>query len=202
MKKTEVTMPANPPKSPPASHTKDSSLYERSGITDKNRGQALVELALVLPLLVVLFLGVFDFARAILAKNIITNVSREGASLAARSALPPADIMNSLAHTALPLDMNHQGMIYITKITGVKKGNSVDPTIRNVTDQARWKDKTSPPSKIGMPSGADTLASNLGSLTLDENETVYVVEVFYDYQSTFSTGKLLLPSQLYAMSLF
>ena len=165
-------------------------------------GQALLELALVLPLLVLLVLGVFDFSRAILAKNIITNVSREGASLASRSSIPPEDIMNSLAYTALPLDMNDRGMMYITKITGVKHGNRIDPTIINATDQFRWKNKTSPPSKIGMPSGANTIANNLGSLTLNEDDTVYVVEVFYNYKSIFSTGKLLLPKQLYTMSIF
>lgn len=165
-------------------------------------GQAFLELALVLPLLVLLALGVFDFARAILAKNIITNVSREGASLASRSSLPKADIMNSLAYTAQPLDLNNRGMMYITKITGVRHGNNIEPIIVEQTDQERWKGKTVPPSKVGMPSGAKTAANNLGSLTLNENDTIYVVEVFYNYQSIFPTGETFLPTQLYAMSIF
>ena len=170
-------------------------------VFEKN-GQALLELALVLPLLVLLALGVFDFSRAIHARNIITNVSREGASLASRTSLPQTDIMNALAYTALPLDMNSRGMIYITKVTGVKNGAKVDPVIINQTDQARWKNKTSPPSKVGMPTGANTNAKNLGTLSLQGGDVVYVVEVFYNYKSIFPIGNKMLQSQFYSMSIF
>jgi Flp pilus assembly protein TadG len=65
-----------------------------------------VELALVLPILVTLALGIFDLSCAIRANNILINVSREGASLAlrtSRSAISAEDLMNSLAATAQPL---------------------------------------------------------------------------------------------------
>jgi Flp pilus assembly protein TadG len=43
-----------------------------------SRGQGLVEFALVLPLLVLLFMGVFDFARGIYAYNAISDAARAG----------------------------------------------------------------------------------------------------------------------------
>ena len=43
------------------------------------RGQALVEFALVLPLLLVLILGAMDLGRMFYAKIVITNAAREGA---------------------------------------------------------------------------------------------------------------------------
>lgn len=46
------------------------------------RGQALVEFALVLPILVLLMLGIFDFGRAVFALSTINNAAREGARLA------------------------------------------------------------------------------------------------------------------------
>lgn len=46
-------------------------------------GQALVEFALVLPILLVLLLGVFDFGRLIFMHTSLTNGAREGARLAA-----------------------------------------------------------------------------------------------------------------------
>lgn len=169
-------------------------------------GQALLELALVLPLLVLLALGVFDFSRAIHAKNIITNVSREGASLASRSSLPQTDIMNALAYTAQPLDMNNRGMIYITKVTGGinTTGSNVHPIIQDtINDQTRWKGKTSPQSKVWNPTDANTNAKNLGTLSLNNGDAVYVVEVFYDYQSIFSIGNKMLQShKLYSMTIF
>ncbi|MDD5250354.1 MAG: TadE/TadG family type IV pilus assembly protein [Rhodocyclaceae bacterium] len=104
-------------------------------------GVAAVEFALVLPLLVMLALPVVDFARAIDANLILINMSREGASLTSRSALPPGEsqpyqqIMSSLAATAPPLDMGTNGMIYVTKIMGhLDKG-----VVQNVViEQYRW----------------------------------------------------------------
>jgi|LSQX01.3.fsa_nt_gb Flp pilus assembly protein TadG len=47
-------------------------------------GQSLVEMALVLPLLMILLVGVVDVGRAMFAKIAITNASREGARYASR----------------------------------------------------------------------------------------------------------------------
>lgn len=48
----------------------------------RNRGQSLVEFALVLPLFLVLFIGVIDLGLGVFAYNSITNAAREGARLA------------------------------------------------------------------------------------------------------------------------
>jgi Flp pilus assembly protein TadG len=45
------------------------------------KGQALVEFALVLPLLLLLILGIVEFGRAWNAKQILTDAAREGARL-------------------------------------------------------------------------------------------------------------------------
>ncbi|MDD2421240.1 MAG: pilus assembly protein [Heliobacteriaceae bacterium] len=47
------------------------------------RGQALVELAIALPVLVLLVLGTIEFGRVFYAYQVVTNASREGARLAA-----------------------------------------------------------------------------------------------------------------------
>jgi hypothetical protein len=101
--------------------------------------------------------------------------------------------------------MNNRGMIYITKVTGGKNtnGNKVHPIIQDtINDQTRWKGKTSPQSKVWNPTDANTDAKNLGTLSLNDGDTVYVVEVFYNYQSIFPIGKKMLPSQLYSMAIF
>lgn len=163
-----------------------------------NRGAAFVELAIVLPLLVLLALGVFDYSRGIHAKNVITNMSREGANLAARSKYSDdkTAIMNAIAYTAQPLDMNTNGMIYITVVKGEQEGESVVPRIES---QARWQNRTSPPSRIGSTVGGT--AQNLGSLEIKNGETVNVVEVYYRYRGLFY-HYLGLDKQLYSMSVF
>ena len=51
-------------------------------MNDNRRGQALVEMAIVLPVLLIILLGIFDFGRAIYAFNTISNSAREAARLA------------------------------------------------------------------------------------------------------------------------
>ena len=51
-------------------------------MNDHRRGQALVEMAIVLPVLLIILLGIFDFGRAIYAFNTISNSAREAARLA------------------------------------------------------------------------------------------------------------------------
>jgi Flp pilus assembly protein TadG len=48
----------------------------------KNRGQSVIEFALVLPLLLVLLFGITEFGRAWMTVNILTSAAREGCRLA------------------------------------------------------------------------------------------------------------------------
>jgi general stress protein CsbA len=48
-----------------------------------NRGQALVEFALILPLVMLILIGIVEFGRAWQAKQTLTDVAREGARIAA-----------------------------------------------------------------------------------------------------------------------
>lgn len=47
-----------------------------------SRGQGLVEFALLLPVLLLILFGLFDFGRAIFAYNTVSNAAREGARIA------------------------------------------------------------------------------------------------------------------------
>ena len=57
-------------------------MIRRVARTEGPRGQTLVEFALVLPLLIVVLVGIFDFGRAIYGYNTANNAAREGARLA------------------------------------------------------------------------------------------------------------------------
>jgi Flp pilus assembly protein TadG len=49
---------------------------------DLNRGQSLVEFALVLPLFLLILFGIFDIGRGVYAYNTIQNAAREGVRVA------------------------------------------------------------------------------------------------------------------------
>lgn len=174
-------------------------------------GQSVLELALILPLILLLALGVFEFGRAIHAKNMIINMSREGANLASRTLRDPQYIMNALDSTSQPLKMSSNGMMYITEVSGMSDGK-----IR-VFKQYRWNNHpvTYPPSRVPgvactpwvndvcIPSPGDPNSRpevdysvlnlnmcDLGGAACPDSPSVqiaYTAEVFYDYQVIFSS---------------
>lgn len=50
--------------------------------SSRSRGQGLVEFALVIPLVLLLFMAIFDLGTAVFSYNSLTNAAREGARLA------------------------------------------------------------------------------------------------------------------------
>lgn len=88
-------------------------------------GQSVVELALIMPILIILFMAVADFSRAILFNNILINLSREGANLASRTAQSPQFIIAALSHTSAPLEMETRGEIFLSRIKGVDNGSGL-----------------------------------------------------------------------------
>lgn len=66
--------------------------YSRGGI----KAQALVEVALMLPLVLLLVLGGIDFGRMYITKIVLTNAAREGANYLAYY---PEDMKNDFADT-------------------------------------------------------------------------------------------------------
>ena len=85
------------------------SVPDARSVRRHDRGQSLVEFALILPILVLLLMGVFDFGRAIYAFNTVSNAAREGARTAivdqSSVAGVPAAATEAANHaTALGLD--------------------------------------------------------------------------------------------------
>ena len=195
----------------------------------RQRGVAAVELALLLPMLVVLMLCAIDGARALQANIIMTNIGREGANLAARGGYDldtdSQTIISAVMATAPPLNVNKQGMMYITRVMGSGSGSAA----RNVVlDQYRWDDgasagftasKYAPTSRVyTCTSWKTSKCSNISSVVrptapvmtgkLDDGEVIFVVETFYRFDmmvSSFSLGASTLPTfgpDLYSMTIF
>jgi hypothetical protein len=70
------------------SHLIPNSRHERPGLR-REEGQALVELALILPLLILLVIGVVDFGRALNIKNDETHLASEAARFAVVDSCTP-----------------------------------------------------------------------------------------------------------------
>jgi len=171
-------------------------------------GAAAIEAALLLPLLVLLALPVADLARALQARLILDAISREGASLAARGTLPLQDasqsIMTTLASTAPPLDMQRDGMLYVSRIMGRTAGPVLLEQHRwlgggyaaalAVADCGRWDaaGRCVQPGPVALDANAAP----------DDGEVVHAFEAHYRFRPWF--GALLpgLDADMHALTLF
>jgi Flp pilus assembly protein TadG len=64
----------------------------RSKKSPSRRGAALIEFALVLPVLLLLIAGIIEFGRTVMVQQILTNASREGARKAALPGTTNSDV--------------------------------------------------------------------------------------------------------------
>ena len=166
------------------------------------RGTALIEFALILPILIILVMATVDFGRLIQARLIISNVSREGGSIAARQTTVDTSLTTVLRESGRPLDLiGRDGKIIITRVKAGLSEDEPDPTI--VTQCSRGSLGRS--STIGTVGGTPNLSASIyDHLRFDATNQaadiseVTVVEVFYKYRPITPTprgfgGGLFLP---------
>ncbi len=151
-----------------------------------NKGVATVEFAIILPLLLLMLFGVIEVGRLLQANLIVSNLSREGANLAARSQQPRQTIMQLLAETASPLNMATYGMIYITIADGTEDSSRVSNQFKwtsgGYTGASRVWDDCGSWSSGTCTSIGDDAPLLPAPMVLEDGERVYVVEVFYDFR--------------------
>jgi len=148
-------------------------------------GIAAVELALILPLLLILVFGIIDFGRLIQASLIVTNVSREGGSMASRGFKSGVDLLSLLQSSGTPLDLDGLGKIYVSRIKAGTSGAAANPSI----DQQLSKGGLGISSNIGSGLPHLGLSNALYQHLVFENSQqasdiaeIWVVEVYYKYK--------------------
>ena len=122
------SLPVNPTNTTPDgpfAATGDGRLAQR---LHGERGQALVEFTFVAMFMCVLVFGLIDASRALLVRQVMINVSREGANLVSRGTLP-SDAVTAVTQSATPLDIANFGLVIVSIIGHDSSGNLT------VTDQ-------------------------------------------------------------------
>ncbi|MFM2589832.1 TadE/TadG family type IV pilus assembly protein [Vibrio sp. TBV020] len=155
--------------------------------TKIQKGFAAIEMTLVAPFMLLLIGGIIEVSQYLQANSILIGITREGANLVSRtSSNTPNEIMTLVAKTSGELDLTSDGIMYITLVTGQEDD---DPYIN---EQHRWSDsglvKTSGiwddcGNWVNHECVIATPAPTLSNfpIALEDNESVYVVEIYYEY---------------------
>jgi Flp pilus assembly protein TadG len=141
--------------------------------------------------------AMIDFSRAISMKQVMIDISREGANEAARGAGDTVAATISNAMTAViaganPLNINLHGQVIIS---AVMNSNGMYLITNQLSEGALTQ-----PSKIGVLNAVGTgatnsavvmplLASN-GAEVPQPNQTSYIAEVYYNFQPATSLGSV------------
>jgi len=131
-------------------------------------GQELVEFALLAPVMLLLFVGVVEAGRAIAAEHRLSVLTREAANVASRgSSLTEA--LDVAMTNGSDMDLAARGGGIASRIVVV---DSV-PVIQAQQTSPGYEER----SLLGLP---DSIVGALNALELDEGQSLYAVELFYD----------------------
>ena len=88
----------------------------------RQKAQAIVELALILPILLLLLMGIVELGRIFMAQHTITNATREGARIGSLPSSTTSD-----AHSTVSTYMNAAGLSGDTNVSMSNVGPTVNP---------------------------------------------------------------------------
>lgn len=169
-------------------------------------GQSTVELSMILLVLVILAFGLMDFCTAIYEKQVIVNLTREGANLSARgSGDSPEEVMtNALAaiiQEASPLNLStnsNSGLLILTAVT-----NNTGLASGYYVKQQLTSGRLSASSKVGT--GVGTHATLPSSLVAQAGHYIYIAEIYYKFNAPAPLQKLIhatVTNQFYDVAYF
>ena len=159
-------------------------MENRHRIGGGRKGQALLELALITVILAVMVMGMVDYGRLFVVRQMMVVASREGANLAARGTSLSNAVSAMVATAPAMLFTNGCGTIIASAVTRNNSG------VVTVTGQVKYG-ATNYPSRVGnlnATGNAVTLPNNQLPAT---NQTLYATEVFYPFGPATPVGSLL-----------
>ncbi len=140
------------------------------------RGQATVEFALILPLLLVLTAMLFEMGRYIVVKQTAVNLSREAGMLAVRRLDSPSatnfpNVIRAATSIAQPINLTNDGRIFVGQV--MRRTSDNQPQI---IQYDRFGQLNAPAKVLGA--GLGGIAQLPPSVVLQSNQILYVVETY------------------------
>jgi Flp pilus assembly protein TadG len=157
------------------------------------RGQGLIELAVTMPLLMLIALGMIEVNRAIETNHVLSTLTREAANLASRGSTL-AEAVDATRANQAATGLGSVGGVVASRIQ-ISGGL---PRIVSQVSSAGYGYS----SMVGLP---DSVAQPYVTADLTEGRAYYVVEIFLPYSSVTGFDRLMpgtIPSVLYDRTLF
>jgi len=151
---------------------------------EQQRGQSMAELALVLPLLLMILVAMVEVGWAMRAQLTVATASREGARFASRRVFDYDDIQEVVYVAMLSLNPIFDGAdanatIVVTKVHIDAEGNwTIDGGAPSVTGTLGVSTRV--PAGTYTQIAADNVVFNNTHTGIESENNVVVVEVFYD----------------------
>ncbi len=146
----------------------------------EDKGAVLVEFTLLLPIILLLFVGIYDVSNLISCSNKLNQTAQELSNVITRGKLtkPQLDaILRAAPLLMQPFDFSTNGKVIVTCVTQASTSSTPPPPT------SPWQDS--------YGSGAGTTQINLsnlpGGLVLTSGQTVIFTEAFYTYTGDFTT---------------
>ncbi len=160
------------------------------------RGNVLIETAFGMAMLATLFMGGVEVARyALLTQKLDRASMTLGDLLSRNETLTLAEInniMDAIPHIMEPFDFNASGGIVLSAVQRLQGGDAT------VAWQVKQSDHLTLSSQIGALGEVAVLPA---ALTLNDNENIFVAEVYFDFQPMLVTD-LVTGTQLYHRGIF
>jgi Flp pilus assembly protein TadG len=172
----------------------------------QQRGQALIELTLIVPLMVLLAFGAIEVGSVISTYLTLTHTTREGANLASRGGgMPvdsngenyntPNDILDTVIKAASPTlsaTNKAQWRVIYSKVVRNDKacnpGEACEYIVETDPGGQISRGNLNKQSKLGPPNGPVIPSAVLpGIENIRDSQTFHVFEVFYDYSPNIIT---------------
>jgi hypothetical protein len=187
----------------------------------RDRGQSMIEFAIVLPILLVVVLGLVEVSWALYDQHVVTKLTREGSNLISRDT-SLQDAANALRHMqARPVDLNSNAKVIFSVVMNVAAtgtSNYGRPILYQryeygaLAASSALQPKGSP--SFGVPpdytapnADADTSLQLNGlpaGLSIGTGSMVYVAEVFTKHEliTPFDKFGVKVPDILYSIAYF
>jgi Flp pilus assembly protein TadG len=160
----------------------------------EDSGQGLAEFALALPIILIIMLGMVEFAHAYDRVHGLAGLSREGANIAARGTAL-TEVLTVVMANGQTLQVPSKGGAIVSRVV-VQQGT---PTVQAQVASAGFEDQSK------LSDDQDQAAQWIAQAGFAEGSTHYAVEVFLTYDPVTPLSRFLgstAPSMLYERAVF